>query len=101
MQFATAAGCCAPSCAAAKLAGPDISPNSYWAVSIAPDLAPPTTMPEELQRAVSTSGSSPSAEALPASIPSNHPTVSLCIPAFQAERHLQATIDSALGQNNA
>jgi glycosyltransferase involved in cell wall biosynthesis len=30
-----------------------------------------------------------------------HPQVSLCIPAFQAERHLQATIDSVLSQNYA
>jgi glycosyltransferase involved in cell wall biosynthesis len=27
------------------------------------------------------------------------PKVSLCIPAFQAERHLQATIDSVLAQD--
>jgi glycosyltransferase involved in cell wall biosynthesis len=38
-------------------------------------------------------------EAAGSSSHSRRPKVSLCIPAFQAERHLQATLDSVLAQN--
>jgi glycosyltransferase involved in cell wall biosynthesis len=58
-------------------------------------------MSEKLQSANSTSGTSPSVDVQSASVRPRRPNVSLCIPAFQAERHLQATIDSVLAQNYA
>ncbi|MDT5184666.1 MAG: hypothetical protein QOI29_2824 [Mycobacterium sp.] len=46
-------------------------------------------------------GSSSGLEIELGSVLPRRPTVSVCIPAFQAERHLQATIDSVLAQNYA